>query len=52
MGIFACIAGAGIAPALQGYEPRDVLLVHPARRLYIYLCRKQQNAKRREITCV
>ena len=28
------VAGAGIAPALQGYEPRDVLLVHPAKSWY------------------
>ena len=33
-GAFVClVAGPGIAPGPRGYEPRDVLLVHPADRL-------------------
>ena len=27
-------AGAGIAPASRGYEPREILLLYPARVLY------------------
>ena len=29
------VAGAGFAPASRGYEPREVLLLHPAMSLYV-----------------
>ena len=31
------VAGAGIAPASQGYEPREVLLLHPAIHCLCYI---------------
>lgn len=30
MSVFTRVAGAGIAPASRGYEPREVLLLYPA----------------------
>lgn len=31
---FFLVAGAGIAPTARGYEPREILLLHPAARHY------------------
>ncbi len=28
--LFYLVAGAGIAPTARGYEPREILLLHPA----------------------
>ena len=28
------VAGAGIAPTARGYEPREILLLHPAAEHY------------------
>lgn len=38
------VAGAGIAPAPPGYEPDDVLLVHPAYSLYKIITKMQAPA--------
>ena len=34
------VAGAGLAPAPGGYEPPDLLLVHPAMKGNIPVCRQ------------
>ena len=31
---FILVAGAGIAPTARGYEPREILLLHPAAEHY------------------
>ena len=40
--LIVTIAGAGIAPASQGYEPREVLLLYPARLFYTIYARKSR----------
>ena len=42
---FWLVAGAGIAPTARGYEPREILLLHPAVRHYTIQHRETATTK-------